>query len=566
MKNIKPLVMGVALTSCVLCTACGAKPNIKEAVQYQPTTLTSMTKLVNFKNEYYKYNSLNGETVTKQSNMLVSYYQMSNTYYAIYNVDQDKLTLDKALKKPTLIDTYSRDYVYVPNDTKGGVVYQYVDGEWTAIPELTNIKSYTFNEYKYDNFNTYYEEWNIVDMNDTTKKLYYKNVDGVKTDITFNFEDSKNISQFYLSDFSKPACLIFGPEMEDYMVDICKNDNDTTDYIFVNRKGKVTRYSLDNQYLNNPIIMGRYGILQGLEIVDDDSEYDVVDTDDNIKYKLKSFTIDFKSGKTKRFKTPYIIGMTSEDSMASNYDPKTGNITSYVLKIDNKTVTESSLVKATINKNGKVTEEKTNFAGYYKLNKNRYIGVKDGKQYLIDANKDVVADFSTSTDISISSDRIKLVHNNTVYILDYDGKTLNSFAMPTGVGSEVSDFANDCIIVTKRIEIENGKTYLEYSRIDKNNQSTVIGTKDLLVVGEDATRETKYGNTTVLNITIKDNYYLVESDSTTVGNRIYSYYTFDGKLLGNYDLPITSVDGSSYDFNDKTFVQTGNGYYVITRK
>lgn len=566
MKNIKPLVMGVALTSCVLCTACGAKPNIKEAVQYQPTTLTSMTKLVNFKNEYYKYNSLNGEAVTKQGNMLVSYYQMSNTYYAIYNVNQDKLTLDKALKKPTLIDTYSRDYVYVPNDTKGGVVYQYTDGEWTPISGLTNIKEYTFKEYKYSNFNTYYEEWNITYMNDTTKKLYYKNVNGVKTDISFNFENTKGISQFYLSDDSKPACMVFGPEMEGYMFDLYDNDNNTKDFVFVNTKGKVTRYSIENKYLENPIIMGRYGILQYLEIVEDDSDYDIFDTEDNIKYKLRSITIDYKTGKTKRFKTPYIIGMTSEDDMASNYDPNTGSVTGYVLKIENKMASSSSILKAVINKNGNITIEKNNFDAYYKLNTKRYIGVKDDEHYLIDANKNIVADFSTSTDISISSDRIKLVHNNTVYILDYDGNTLNSFEMPTGVGSDVSDFANDCIIVTKRIEVPDGKTYLEYSRIDKNNQSTVIGTKDLLVIGEDATRETKYGNTTVLNITIKDNYYLVESDSTTVGNRIYSYYTFDGKLLGNYDLPITSVDGSSYDFNDKTFVQTGNGYYVITRK
>ena len=39
--------------------------------------------------------------------------------------------------------------------------------------------------------NTYYEEWNVTYMNDTTKKLYYKNVNGVKTDITFNFENTK---------------------------------------------------------------------------------------------------------------------------------------------------------------------------------------------------------------------------------------------------------------------------------------------------------------------------------------------------------------------------------------
>lgn len=560
MKKINPLLMGVALTSCVLCTACGAKTNIRVAKDYEPTALTSMTKLANFKNEYYKYSSLNGNTITEQGNILVSYYQMSNTYYAIYNVDQDKLTLDKALKKPTLIDTYSRDYVYVPNDTKGGVVYQYIDNEWSPISELTNIKSYTFKEYEYSNFNTYYEEWNVTYMNDTTKKLYYKNVNGVKTDITFNFEDTKGISPFFFSNSSTPACLVFGPEMEDYMFDTRANDDNTTDYIFVNRKGKVTRYTLDNKYIQSPVVLGRYGMLQWLEIVDSAEDCDIINFDDNVYYKLYSMTIDYKTGKTKKFKTKYIFG----EGVASDYDSKTGTATLSVIKIVNKTFSASSVQKAIVGKDGKITPIKTNFDQYSKLNKSRYIGVKDGKNYLIDANKNIVADFSKTTDISVSSDRIKVVYDNTVYILDYDGKTLNSFEMPTGSGSDVSDFANDCIIVIKRIEVPDGKTYLEYSRIDKNNQTTVIGTKDLLVVG-DATRETKYGNTTVLNITIKDNYYLVESDSSTVGNRVYSYYTFDGKLLGNYDLPITTVDGSSYDFNNKTFMQTGNGYYLITK-
>ncbi len=560
MKKINPLLMGVALTSCVLCTACGSKTNIRVAKDYEPTVLTSMTKLANFKNEYYKYSSLNGNTITKQGNMLVSYYQMSNTYYAIYNVDQDKLTLDKALKKPTLIDTYSRDYVYVPNDTKGGVVYQYTDNEWLPISELTNIKSYTFKEHKYSNFNTYYEEWNVTYMNDTTKKLYYKNVNGVKTDITFNFENTKGISQFFFSESSTPACLVFGPEMEDYMFDTRANDNDTTDYILVNRKGKVTRYTLDNKYIQSPVVLGRYGMLQWLEIVDSAEDCDIIDFDNNVYYKLYSMTIDYKTGKTKKFKTKYIFG----EGVASDYDSKTGTATLSVIKIVDKTLSASTMQKAIVGKDGKIAPIKTNFDQYYKLNKSRYIGVKDGENYLIDANKNIVADFSKTTDISVSSNRIKVVYDNTVYILDYDGKTLKSFEMPTGSGSDVSDFANDCIIVTKRIEVPDGKTYLEYSRIDKNNQTTVIGTKDLLVVG-DATRETKYGNTTVLNITIKDNYYLVESDSSTVGNRVYSYYTFDGKLLGNYDLPITTVEGSSYDFNNKTFMQTGNGYYLITK-
>ena len=224
---------------------------------------------------------------------------MSNTYYAIYNVDQDKLTLDKALKKPTLIDTYSRDYVYVPNDTKGGVVYQYTDNEWLPISELTNIKSYTFKEHKYSNFNTYYEEWNVTYMNDTTKKLYYKNVNGVKTDITFDFEDTKGISQFFFSDSSTPACLVFGPEMEDYMFDTRANDNDTTDYILVNRKGKVTRYTLDNKYIQSPVVLGRYGMLQWLEIVDSAEDCDIIDFDNNVYYKLYSMTIDYKTGESK---------------------------------------------------------------------------------------------------------------------------------------------------------------------------------------------------------------------------------------------------------------------------
>ena len=401
-------------------------------------------------------------------------------------------------------------------------------------------------------------------MNDTTKKLYYKNVNGVKTDITFNFEDTKGISQFYFSDSSTPACLVFGPEMEDYMFDTRANDDNTTDYILVNRKGKVTRYTLDNKYIKAPVVLGRYGILQWLEIVDSAEDCDIIDFDNNVYYKLYSMTIDYKTGKTKKFKTKYILGLTGDDGVANDYNSKTGTATLSVIKIVNKTLSASSVQKAIVGKDGKITPIKTNFDQYYKLNKSRYIGVKDGENYLIDANKNIVADFSKTTDISVSSDRIKVVYDNTVYILDYDGKTLNSFEMPTGSGSDVSDFANDCIIVTKRIEVPNGKTYLEYSRIDKNNQTTVIGTKDLLVVG-DATIETKYGNTTVLNITIKDNYYLVESDSSTVGNRVYSYYTFDGKLLGNYDLPITTVDGSSYDFNNKTFIQTGNGYYLMTK-
>ena len=201
-----------------------------------------------------------------------------------------------------------------------------------------------------------------------------------------------------------------------------------------------------------------------------------------------------------------------------------------------------------------------------KLNNNRYIGIKDGKYYLLDGKKSVVADFSKTTNISMSSDTIRVIYDNRAYILDYNGVTLKEFEVPTG--TNVTDYYNDTMIVTRRIETAGGGVYLEYNRIDKDNKVTCIGRKDITVTSGE-TLQIKYGTADVLNITIKDGYYIVETTSETNGNRVYTFYTYDGKELGTFDLTALSMTTGgtfSYRYGNTIFVKLGENCYKLNLK
>ena len=304
--------------------------------------------------------------------------------------------------------------------------------------------------------------------------------------------------------------------------------------------------------------------------VDNDSDsYDVANYEKDLKYKLTTYTIDYKTGKTKKIKCKYILGMGSGDGVGlDNYDRKKGVADIKVMDISNKQLDSSGYKYATITRKGKITISKHYYKDYYKLNNNRYIGVKDDKYYLLDGKKSVIADFSKTTNISMSSDTIRVIYDNRAYILDYNGVTLKEFEVPTGLNAGVTDYYNDTMIVTRRIETAGGGVYLEYNRIDKDNKVTCIGRKDIAVSGSE-TKQTKYGNADVLDITIKNGYYIVETTSETSGNRVYTFYTYDGKELDSYDLTVLSMSTSgtfSYRYGNTIFVKLGENCYKLNLK
>lgn len=582
MKYTKPIVVGLALTSCVLCASCSNKSTIANAENFKINNVESLTSVKNFKKDFNIISSSEGTSFTRHGNSLVSYFQSYVTNYAIYSAKDDTVTFDKIFVRPTLITTYSRDYVYVPNTDNGGSVYQFTNGEWKVVEGLTGIEEYTFNEYKFELDNIYYEEWKVTDINGVSKSLYFKNVNGVKSKLNFDFlqpskiegwygdPNGSKISNFYLTEDATPGAIMFGPEMENYMVDSRKNDDGTLEYILIDTNQKVTTYTLNTQDLCSISSMGRYGFLQYLVPVDNDSDsYDVANYEKDLKYKLTTYTIDYKTGKTKKIKCKYILGMGSGDGVGlDNYDRKKGVADIMVMDISNKQLDSSGYKYATITRKGKITISKHYYKDYYKLNNNRYIGVKDDKYYLLDGKKSVIADFSKTTNISMSSDTIRVIYDNRAYILDYNGVTLKEFEVPTGLNAGVTDYYNDTMIVTRRIETAGGGVYLEYNRIDKDNKVTCIGIKDIAVSGSE-TKQTKYGTADVLDITIKNGYYIVETTSETSGNRVYTFYTYDGKELGSFDLTVLSMSTSgsfSYRYGNVIFVKLGENCYKLNLK
>lgn len=558
MKKIIIPIICCVLSFSILLTGCGSSgyefyKSVGSAVTYSAYTDIK----AGLDGASFVTNGSGKVEVSENGNVVVSKVIEGKTCYGVYNVNEGvyKYNLEEATS--ISIFTYEGVGDVFEIDKTGGSEVKYLKANGEIL--LDKVQGATFLGYRAVKKVTY-EAWSYkVDGLESfvvyqTKKGVRKEYFSIKNGVGHQLGETTFIWGGYLSE-----------SLVDYVIESAELASGNLLYKVQNKKGKVVgEYEIDSQHLNTFAMVGEYIYFQYEYPVDSySSDFDFIDGGE--KYNLVTERVTVKNGKTKEIKNfgYYLV---------SNGVPRDGFSRVRVQKISNKLLGE--VLPAFITENGKIIEQKYEYAGVIKISEDLLIAedYEDGyaKDYnllhIIDKEGNIKVDLSNSEknyNYASHSDNVVIIEDTTdsektrYAMIDHKGILLTKFDYDTNYG-----VVNGTWLAGKILDATSGddviRTYAVYA-VNAKGEETLISQKKIKVDGEELVSN-KFGDKDIVEFTTYDGVVAcVRENGSEAGKYNYNFYSFD-----NFTTPImtfsnaepTQIEIYAYGLEDSSFLVT----------